>query len=66
MTRLKHLRTSRGLLLKDAADSLGTDPGNLSRIESGKQSPSLSLARKIAAFYSITLDDVFGQTGKAA
>ncbi|WP_252178382.1 helix-turn-helix transcriptional regulator [Endozoicomonas sp. 4G] len=67
MNGLRHQRTSRGLLLKDAAESLGTDPGNLSRIESGKQAPSLRLARKIATFYGITLEQVFdGQSEKAA
>lgn len=59
MSTLKHLRTSRGLRLKDVASEMGTDIGNLSRIESGKQAPSIHLARKLAAFYAITLEEVF-------
>jgi DNA-binding XRE family transcriptional regulator len=38
---------------------MGTDTGNLSRIETGKQAPSIHLARKLAAFYSVTLEEVF-------
>jgi transcriptional regulator with XRE-family HTH domain len=59
MSTLKHLRTSRGLRLKDVASQMDTDTGNLSRIETGKQAPSIHLARKLAAFYGITLEDVF-------
>ena len=59
MSTLKHLRTSRGLRLKDVAVQMGTDTGNLSRIETGKQAPSIHLARKLAAFYSVTLEEVF-------
>jgi transcriptional regulator with XRE-family HTH domain len=59
MSTLKHLRTSRGLRLKDVASQMGTDTGNLSRIEAGKQAPSIHLARKLAAFYSVTLEEVF-------
>jgi DNA-binding XRE family transcriptional regulator len=38
---------------------MGTDTGNLSRIETGKQAPSIHLARKLAVFYSVTLEEVF-------
>jgi DNA-binding XRE family transcriptional regulator len=63
---LKHIRLSRGLLLKEAAKQIDTDPGNLSRIEQGKQCPSVPLARRIAALYEISLDQVFGPTPREA
>jgi transcriptional regulator with XRE-family HTH domain len=47
------------MTLADAARQLGTDPGNLSRIENGRQHPSVALARRMAAFYGMSLDDVF-------
>jgi transcriptional regulator with XRE-family HTH domain len=45
--------------MKDVASEMGTDTGNLSRIESGKQAPSIHLARKLALFYAVTLEEVF-------
>jgi transcriptional regulator with XRE-family HTH domain len=58
-TKLRHLRTSRGLLLKDVAEAVQTDPGNLSRIEYGKQYPGHSLARRIARYYGVSFDVVY-------
>ena len=66
MNTLKHIRVSRGLMLKDVAQQVGTDAGNLSRIEQGKQNPSLALARKLASLYGISLDDIFGPTPQEA
>ena len=66
MNTLKHIRVSRGLMLKDVARQVGTDAGNLSRIEQGKQNPSLALARKLAALYGISLDDIFGPAPQEA
>jgi transcriptional regulator with XRE-family HTH domain len=59
MTKLRHLRTSRNLLLKDVAKALRTHPGNLCRIEAGTQDPKPPLARRIAAYYGISMDQVF-------
>lgn len=47
-------------MLKEVAERIETDPGNLSRIEQGKQCPSVQLARRIASLYDISLDQVFG------
>jgi transcriptional regulator with XRE-family HTH domain len=66
MNTLKHIRVSRGLMLKDVAQQVGTDAGNLSRIEQGKQNPSLALARKLASLYGISLDDIFGPAPQEA
>ena len=63
---LKHIRLSRGYMLKEVASKIGTDPGNLSRIEQGKQCPSVPLARRIASLYEISLDQVFGSTPSEA
>lgn len=49
-TPLRALRKSRGLTLQEVANAIGTDTGNLSRIEQGAQR-SLDLARKLVDFY---------------
>lgn len=59
MSNLRNIRNEKGLRLVDAARELGTNPGNLSRIESGTQYPKVDLARRIAALYGMTLDEVF-------
>lgn len=68
MTNLRELRKSAGLLLKDAAALLDTDPGNLSRIERGSQMPSIDLAWRMADLYAVPLDRVLPKPsdGKAA
>jgi len=61
MNILRSKRVALGLKLKEAAERVNSDPGNLSRIELGKQTPSLALARRIADIYELTLDEVFSQ-----
>ena len=56
---IKALRKNLGLTLKSVAKSIGTDPGNLSRIERNVQLPGISLAKKISEFYGISLDQIF-------
>ena len=55
---IKRKRQKLGLTLLEAGAKLSTDPGNLSRIERGKQLPSLPLARRIASVYGMTIDEV--------
>lgn len=49
-TPLKRLRTQRKHTLQEVADAIGTDTGNLSRIEAGRQK-SLDLAAKLVDFF---------------
>jgi transcriptional regulator with XRE-family HTH domain len=66
MISLRDKRNELGLLLKDAADLLGTDPGNLSRIERGTQVPSVGLAWRMAELYQVSLEQVLPRPEKAA
>lgn len=50
MTPLKKIRISRKLTLMEVARAIGTDTGNLSRIESGKQR-SPDMAEKLSRYY---------------
>jgi transcriptional regulator with XRE-family HTH domain len=55
-TPLKIARRQQHKTLADLAAEVGTDAGNLSRIENGKQSASLELAEKLvkALGYAVT------------
>ena len=59
MRKLREARVSRRLTLIELGHILGADPGGLSRIERGQQQPSIALAKKLAAFYGMTLDEIF-------
>ncbi len=58
-TLLRKTRKKQSLTLAQAASLLGTTSGNLSRIETGLQHPSIPLARRIAAEYRLTLDQIY-------
>lgn len=49
-TPLRRLRRARDLTLETVAQGVGTDTGNLSRIERGTQK-SLDLAAKLVAYF---------------
>lgn len=55
-TRRKALKLTIGA----AARQLQTDTGHLSRIERGHAAASIQLARRMAALYEISVDDVVG------
>lgn len=46
-------RNRRGIEQKDAAEKLGLSAAYLSRVETGKQKPSLDLILKAAKFYNV-------------
>lgn len=62
---MRTFRESRGLSIAQVSKHIGIDPSNLSRIERGKQTPSLPLLIRIAQFYNCGLDDLIGKTKPA-
>lgn len=57
--KLALLRKRRSMTLQELADALdyrGT--GYLSRVETGKQQPSLELAMKVANLFNVTVDQL--------
>lgn len=58
MSVLRERRKQRRLTLKAVADAVGTDPGNLSRIERGTQFPGRELARDLATFFDLPVERV--------
>jgi len=51
------IRKSRGLSLEAVAAVVGTDQGNLSRVEKGMQIPKRELARSLYEYYRNTRTD---------
>jgi transcriptional regulator with XRE-family HTH domain len=49
---LKAIRLKRGRTLVQVAEAIGTDAGNLSRIERGRQKASTAMAAKLARYYA--------------
>ena len=56
---LRERRTQRGLSQADVAASLGVSRQTVIAIESGRYSPSLPLAFRIAKYFDLTVDEMF-------
>lgn len=55
-SRIKNLRSHKGLSLTKLAKSLGISPGNLSDIENNKNMPSTKAAILISEHFNVSLD----------
>ena len=55
---LRKIRLWRGLSLRAVALAVGSDTGNLSRIETGEQVAKKQLAAKLAAFFTPHIDEM--------
>lgn len=58
MTPLRKLRNSRNLSIHTVAEAVGTNPGNMSRIENGKQRASPGLAERIAKYFGYAITEI--------
>src|ERR1051325_10750391 len=56
--RVRALREARGLSLRDLADRSGVSAPMLSQVERGDTSPTLAVAKKIAAGLDLTLSQL--------
>lgn len=61
MKILRENRKAKRMTLEQAAEEVGIHISSLSRIERGQQLPSPKVAKRIAAVYGISLDDLYGQ-----
>ena len=57
--RVRDLRTERGMSQADIAAGLGVSRQTVIAIETGRYSPSLPLAFRIARFFDSTVDEMF-------
>lgn len=55
---LKRTRLTTGRTLSEVASAVGTNPGNMSRIENGKQRASPGLAEKIAKYFGYAITEI--------
>lgn len=57
--RIREQRTDRGMSQVEVAAALGVSRQTVIAIESGRYSPSLPLAFRIARFFGSTVDEMF-------
>ena len=57
--RIREQRTERGMSQVEVAAALGVSRQTVIAIESGRYSPSLPLAFRIARFFGSTVDEMF-------
>lgn len=60
--KVRELRKRRGLTILDLANLVGSDVGNISRLERGLQGYSPALLTKIAGALDVTVDSLFSDT----
>ncbi|WP_251019218.1 helix-turn-helix domain-containing protein [Streptomyces sp. ISL-11] len=59
--RLRDLRRHSGLTLEAAAGRVGLSPAHLSRLETGRRTPSLPMLLALARTYGTTVSDLLGE-----
>lgn len=57
--RLEELRKQRGIRQEDLAQALGVSRQTVISLEKGKYNPSLSLAFKLARYFSMPIEVIF-------
>lgn len=57
--RLSLLRADRAVSRRDLAEAVGVNPQTIGYIERGDYGPSLELALKMAAFFSVPVELLF-------
>ncbi len=58
LKRLKELRLAKGISQKEIAEYLGITVAAYSLYERGNREPNISILRKIAEYYSISMDEL--------
>ncbi|MEO3875877.1 XRE family transcriptional regulator [Nonomuraea sp. B12E4] len=59
-SRLRRIRTERGVSLSELAEATGISKSTLSRLETGQRRPSLELLLPIAQAHQVPLDELVG------
>ena len=62
--RLKEFRTENGLTQKEFAEKIGVTAAALSAYENNSKNPSISVAKRIAEAFEISIDWLCGITDK--
>lgn len=64
--RLAFLRAERGLLRQDLASELDINPQTIGYLERGEYNPSLHLAFRIAEFFDLPIEAIYGHRERSA
>ena len=57
--RIEEIRKERGIRQEDFAKLMGVSRQTISSLETGRYTPSIFLAPKIAQFFGMTIEEVF-------
>ena len=57
--KIEEIRRERGILQEELARKLGVSRQTISSLERGRYNPSIFLAHNIAAFFGMTIEDIF-------
>jgi len=57
--RLEEVRTQRGIRQEEFAKAMGVSRQTISSLENGRYNPSILLAHKIAAYFELTIEEMF-------
>ena len=61
-TRLKILRTEKGLIQKELADLLKVSPSTIGMYERNQRDPDTETLRFLADYFNVTIDYLLGRT----
>ena len=64
ISKLCEVRRNKGVTLQQVCDAIGLNTGNLSRIENGIQHPKPDTAKRLASYYGVSLDVIYGYEPK--
>ena len=57
--RIEEIRNEKGIRQEELAKQMGVSRQTISSLENGRYNPSILLARKIAQFFEMTIEEVF-------
>ena len=57
--KIEAIRKEKGILQEEFAKAMGVSRQTISSLENGRYNPSILLAHKIAAFFDMTIEEVF-------
>ena len=57
--KIEAIRKEKGILQEEFAKAMGVSRQTISSLENGRYNPSILLAHKIAAFFGMTIEEIF-------
>ena len=57
--KIEAIRKEQGILQEEFAKAMGVSRQTISSLENGRYNPSILLAYKIAAYFGMTIEEVF-------